>query len=925
MNRTIAKYRTVLCALLLVMLTGSAAGQTETERRQAEGKAAFDEAIRLRGERTFNSYQQAFEKFQLSAKIYEELGDKPNVGSALLGMGLIKSLIDENPSALGLYLQALAIFREAGVKQLEARTLNNLGRLYQELGDKQKALEYHSLALPLREETADKFGLANTLNSIGSVYLDLGERARAIGYFERALAIQIDIDEKNAQAITLSNLGRTYDDLGDEKRAIEYLERSLTLRRAVGDKGGQATVLNNIGMAKADLDDLRGAIGFYEQALVLLSAAGFETRKASVLNNIAVAHLSLNEPAKALEYSLRTLPLYQAMSDKQGEATALNNIGFAYARLDNTAAAFENLNNALVMARVVKAKPLEAIILGNLMRVSRQTGRNIAAVLFGKQCVGTYQELRRAIDGLESTLQSMYLDSVAENYRVLADLLIELGRFAEAEAVLHMLKEEEYAQFVRRDADEIKSLDKRVVLNEREQMLIDRYQVLADKTAAIGEQFRKLDDRKRMLSRRDQKLSTDEEALYRQLSEQVADVNAAFKLFLEKQLINELGKEAIRKIDIDRNLQTKLRKWGSGTVAIHTVVTEDRYRVVLTTPTIQIDGKYEIKAADLNKKIFAFRAALQNPQADPLPNGKELYDILIKPIERELKAAGAKTLVWSLDGTLRYIPLAALSPDGKAYLVEKFQNVILTPKTRDDLSDVNTEWRALGMGVSAEQMVTYPDRPDRRVHIAALPGTKAELSAIVRDETNPGEKGILNGRRFIDGEFTLGNLTDSLAKETVDGKRKFTVAHFATHFSLGGDWSSSYLYLGGSKLLSLEELSSSPEITFDDVELVTLSACNTAIGTDSNGGEVDSLADAIQTKGGKAVMATLWEVYDDSTAKLMTEFYRLRKERPAMTKAEAIQKAQLSLMQSKRGTASAAAPFAHPYYWSGFVLIGNWR
>ena len=89
--------------------------------------------------------------------------------------------------------------------------------------------------------------------------------------------------------------------------------------------------------------------------------------------------------------------------------------------------------------------------------------------------------------------------------------------------------------------------------------------------------------------------------------------------------------------------------------------------------------------------------------------------------------AGAKTLLWSLDGTLRYIPIAALSPDGKTYLVEKYQNVITTPKTRDCLTDADEKWNALGMGVSEGQTVEYPSMPNRKFEINALPATKDEI------------------------------------------------------------------------------------------------------------------------------------------------------------------------------------------------------
>lgn len=114
----------------------------------------------------------------------------------------------------------------------------------------------------------------------------------------------------------------------------------------------------------------------------------------------------------------------------------------------------------------------------------------------------------------------------------------------------------------------------------------------------------------------------------------------------------------------------------------------------------------------------------------------------------------------------------------------------------------------------------------------------------------------------------------------------------------------------------------------------------------NNGVEVDSPATFIELRGARAVMATLWPVADESTSLLMGEFYRLKEQNPQMVKSEAMQKAQQAMIAGKlksSGTASGCraelvsgperpnfrcdkdAPFAHPYFWSPFILIGNWR
>ncbi|MCY7375920.1 MAG: CHAT domain-containing protein, partial [Pyrinomonadaceae bacterium] len=381
----------------------------------------------------------------------------------------------------------------------------------------------------------------------------------------------------------------------------------------------------------------------------------------------------------------------------------------------------------------------------------------------------------------------------------------------------------------------------------------------------------------------------------------------------------------------------------------------DRYRVILTTPNAQIDGKTEIKAADLNAKIFAFREALLNPTLDPKPLGKELYDVLIKPIEKDLEAGGAKTLLWSLDGTLRYIPIAALW-DGEQYLLQKYQTVIVTSTTRQSLqAEVNKNWRILGAGVTKASEVTDANTA-QKFSFDELKSVAKELSAIIGDGKSP-KNNLLAGVSLLDAAFTENALKQELTQIAAD-RRKFNVVHFATHFRLGSDTADSFLLLGNNKSLTLAAVADSPDMDSTDVDLVTLSAFNTGlIGlensqklAENNGKEVDSLAQFIELRGAKSVLATLWSVADESTSILMGEFYRLRKENQNWSKAETLRQAQLELLYGKykpeeiaeRNRSEAVrfgagaknmpkyvkdenAPFAHPFYWSPFVLIGNWR
>lgn len=748
------------------------------------------------------------------------------------------------------------------LKRREAGSAFQLGKIYlrqRKPAGYPTAIENFRNAAKIYGELGDQANVGCAFLAIGAVYGELGENSASAREFQRALSLLSSFRGSDINENALAKLGFLYDELVDKRFAFKYDKLEIIPPKRGFDQNGEP----------------------------------IDTRFSQTAERYYVQFF--NQPF-TVYYQESIDPI---LSDSR------------FAGSDREPDPISFYKNALAIWKQNGVESIEIATQLDLMDSwSKKDVR--MAVFYGKQAINKYQRIRNTLRAKSPYDPRLYVNRLVDKYRFLADLLIGLGRLTEADEVLQMLKEEEFSEFVKRDAKEIETLGRRVRLTSKEQALIDRYLALAEQATDIGEQFRKLDDKKQT-----DVLSGEESEKHRRLSVQVAKINAAFKLFLEKELVNEVGTESAATIRSDRELQASVRDWGSGAVALYTVITENRYRVVLTTPTVQVDGKTDINAVELNNKIFAFRKALLDPNSDPLPLGKELYDILIKPVEKALSAAGANTLVWSLDGTLRYIPFAALSPDGKTYLTEKYRNVTITPRTRDRMSGIPADWKALGMGVSEEQTVTYPDRPGQKVTLDALPGTKKELFAIIRDEASTSESGILPGKRFLDSEFTLSNLTDSLAKKEPNGKRKFNVVHLASHFHLGSDWSRSYLFLGSGKVFTLEELNASPLIDFADIELVTLSACDTALSTASNGFEVDSLAEAIQAKSGKAVIASLWGVYDESTALLMKGFYKSKNDAQRVTKAEALQQAQKNLI--------ADPAFSHPYYWSGFVLIGNWR
>src|SRR5262249_21779520 len=136
--------------------------------------------------------------------------------------------------------------------------------------------------------------------------------------------------------------------------------------------------------------------------------------------------------------------------------------------------------------------------------------------------------------------------------------------------------------------------------------------------------------------------------------------NQHFQLFLN-QLAQEFaetkastygGVGALRETQA---LQSDLRELGVGTVALFTIVGEEKYRIIVVTPDAQIAREYSIGAAELNQKVLDFREAVQNPRTNPIAVAQELYKIIVGPVSRDLKQANATTILWSLDGALRYL------------------------------------------------------------------------------------------------------------------------------------------------------------------------------------------------------------------------------------------------------------------------------
>jgi CHAT domain-containing protein len=342
-------------------------------------------------------------------------------------------------------------------------------------------------------------------------------------------------------------------------------------------------------------------------------------------------------------------------------------------------------------------------------------------------------------------------------------------------------------------------------------------------------------------------------------------------------------------------LQTLIRGLGHDAVILQYYVTDDKVGMLLTTPGVQLARSVKVNSTELNRQISEFRRLLRDPKSNLLPASQALYQLLVAPVAQDLEQAGAKTVMLSLDGALRYVPFGALH-DGQRYLVQRWNLPMYTSVTKSRLRDaVTPQWQAAGLGVTKAMG-----------EFAALPAVKSEMKSIVKT----GGDGVMPGEVHLDEAFTALRLKDV-------SKRPFQLLHVASHFRFSpGTEVNSFLLLGDGQQLTLGDIRTQ-NYRFDNVDLLTLSACDTGLGggRDAQGREIEGFGVIAQQQGAKAVLATLWPVADQSTAMLMADMYRRRQDQK-LTKAEALRQAQISLQSQSR--------YAHPFYWAPFILMGNW-
>ncbi|MBZ8182611.1 CHAT domain-containing protein [Oscillatoria salina] len=324
------------------------------------------------------------------------------------------------------------------------------------------------------------------------------------------------------------------------------------------------------------------------------------------------------------------------------------------------------------------------------------------------------------------------------------------------------------------------------------------------------------------------------------------------------------------------------------------IILADRLEVILALPDRPlISYTTNLPKAEIEATIQEMFQALTNPRErrfieNFLEPSQKVYNWLIRPIEKELKSSDIETIVLVPDGRFRNIPIATLH-DGEKYLAETY-SVATAPSLQlvDPKPLAREKIQVLSGGLS-----------EARQGFAPLPGVADELAKI---------QSQVPTEILINESFTEPNVNQQVTEKA------YPVVHLATHGEFSSQVENTFVLTWNEKINieDLRNLLKSDTKQIRPIELLVLSACQTAAGDDR---AALGLAGVAVRAGARSTVASLWYVSDEGTSLLMTNFYR-ELTNPEISKAEALRRAQVQVLAEEK--------FAHPYFWSAFVLVGNW-
>jgi len=781
----------------------------------------------------------------------------------------------------GDFTQAVQMW-ESARSELSIDDLILLAMAYKSLGHLKTA---HNISVQLRDDpNNDLVSRTNVLNHLSELYIAMGD---------------LDLEKRNFDVMQICTQRKTVQEKNLDK-AMQYVTQAETL--AQNEPSIMANILNtkgNVLVAQGDLLKVRGnekAAEKYAEALSLyqtsVQQASDNVLRAKILTNI-VQVMAKSDNHANVEFN-NVWQQVRALPDSHDKAFALISLAQFIAPEQKLAAheiypeqkllAYEILTLALQVAKVVKDKRSIAYAKGYLAQLYANDKRYPEAIWL----------VREAIFQAQSYPEILYR------------LEWQLGKYFKAQGNKNAMAVYQSA------VEHVKSF------HDRCHSVSQPFRQKAE--ALYFEQADLLLQQVNLENNTDAKKHLLEEA------------RKSIESFKEAELQNYFQDDCVT--ELENSVKDLSKDLPNETAVLYPILFDDRIELLLsfkaknaTVKTLQLP-RSRINKERLTQEIDRFRENIdvgnrlktmsrrqraQKPheewvkewlqelrQADYTTN---LYRWLIEPINDILKQHDIKTLVIVPDGKLRNIPFAALY-NGEKFLIEEDYAIAVIPGLQlTDMTPISHKnIIALLTGLS--------------VNISTEMGEFPALQA--RKELEKISKHLLKRELLLNNAFVIDNIRHLLEQTS------YSVIHFATHGHFSEDPNNTFLLTYDAKndpsallrMNCLEALISMTEFRQQPVELITFSACQTALGKER---AALGLAGVALKSGARSALATLWSVNDTAARVLVSHFYEALNSNNDFSKAQALQYAQKKLLKEHHQYG-----YEHPYYWGGFLLIGNW-
>ena len=756
---------------------------------------------------------------------------------------------------------------------------NYLAIAYQDFGQFQKAQIAIDKAFDLLKTNSNSFLYAQVLNTQGSLQYKTGSVENALKSWQQAETIYRDLNKARPLLRSQINQAQALRILGFYQRAKTVLEDANNDLNELPDSVLKAKALQSLGVTLRVIGDLSQSKAVLDRSLIVAQSINapidIESIQLSLANTVKAQEdyqtaeaiyqqviAKSNKKQIKIEASLSLLDLLIATNQTDA---ALSLFPIIKSDLDispslNKIYASVNLaHNIIKIAPKKYSTEIENILTTAKKEAEELNNNRALSYVIGE--LGYFYEQQQPLLALKLTQQAIILAQNSQATDIVANWYWQAGRILKTQgniesAIAAYEQAIDTLQLLRRDLVAVNPNVRFDYRDEVEPVYRQYVQLLLNDVDSLPPDIKQ------------EHLQKAREAIE---SLQLAQLENYFR---EACVVYQ--PKAIEAIDPEA-------------AVVYPILLDDRLEVILSLPNQPLQHYGNSLTSIQREQIFREINQTLNPVFLPneiLPPAQQLYDWLVRPSKVSLEQQEIKTIVFVLDDLLRNIPMSVLH-DGERYLIEQY-NVALAPGLQLLESTPNLkEYDVLTGGLTVA-----------RQGFSSLPYVKQELEQISQ---------LVSAQILIDEEFTRTDFKNQIDKEPL------STIHLATHGQFSSNAEDTFLLTWTDKINVKDLGNVLQQQSNNPLELLVLSACETALG--DNRAALGMAGVAVRS-GARSTVASLWAVQDDSTALLMSEFYRGLIQ-SKLTKAEALRQAQLSLLNNPQ--------YNHPYYWSPFVLVGNWN